>query len=530
MDETVEVRHEIEESWKKCGELYFEENENELSKAALMDHKPVNYPENIERPTIGCRAIMQRSLRIFKIITHEMQDWKEDVRLHSLKLLGQAVIHCEKALTPNFLEIFPVLSNSCWDHEITVINEAIRVAGLIGRLLDYKSWNEHALKYLNEFKHLGCLKCFGEMHQNSKIDDRKDDVSKICEILTDSVFCNSVDEKIQFEVLRITENLTEDLKCDEKTEFLLYKIVMNVLSISADTGKFNEIGNKILLKLSENLPELHKKHLSSLIKTIEDLDGSNSDRAEPILLLYGYIRYAGFQSDYLTEMKEAIEKVLENGQPEGKIKIFTAISVAMLDWNKSINSEKSCDLLENFIDEIITPSLIWKAGKSSESLRTMATACLCSITQGAPIESEKIFPKLTTQFVALIEDNSIATRNYALKCILHLQELPIDYTKNLINSAITRLDDQSSDVRILAAQCLGNFEVQGDQESWDPVVRMIFKTIFLHIEDPEIKLRRKLLESLKKLAFKNKEVFKEFSEHIPPSIKNDVEKIKNEIQ
>ena len=66
---------------------------------------------------------MQRSLRMIKLVLREMGDWKEDVRIHSLKLLGQAVIHCEKALTAMFIDIYPVLAISCMDTDERVVNE-----------------------------------------------------------------------------------------------------------------------------------------------------------------------------------------------------------------------------------------------------------------------------------------------------------------------------------------------------------------------------------------------------------------------
>lgn len=84
---------------------------------------PENYIKDIVRPSLGCRAIMERSLRMINIILNEMEDWKDEVRLHSLKLLGQVVIHCEKMLTIKFMEIFPVLSDSCMDGVKSVVNE-----------------------------------------------------------------------------------------------------------------------------------------------------------------------------------------------------------------------------------------------------------------------------------------------------------------------------------------------------------------------------------------------------------------------
>lgn len=52
-----------------------------------------------------------------------MEDWKEDVRLHSTKLLKQVVLHSEKVLVSKFIEINPVLAKTCNDPEKDVAHE-----------------------------------------------------------------------------------------------------------------------------------------------------------------------------------------------------------------------------------------------------------------------------------------------------------------------------------------------------------------------------------------------------------------------
>lgn len=82
---------------------------------------------DIKRPTIGCRAIIQRALRMLNVTLYEMEDWKDEVRLHSLKLLGQIVIHCEINISSKFMDIYPVLAKSCRDSEAAVVAEVIKL-------------------------------------------------------------------------------------------------------------------------------------------------------------------------------------------------------------------------------------------------------------------------------------------------------------------------------------------------------------------------------------------------------------------
>lgn len=119
-DDSPEVREEIEKLWIKCGKLYFEENQTELDKIEMIDKKPNNYPDNIKRPTLGCRALVQRNLKFVKSVMWETSDWKEEIRLHSLKLMWQIVLHAEKYISKDFMEIFPHLSRACEDTDVNV--------------------------------------------------------------------------------------------------------------------------------------------------------------------------------------------------------------------------------------------------------------------------------------------------------------------------------------------------------------------------------------------------------------------------
>lgn len=131
----------------RCGDKYYQENEIELQKLTIIDNEfPCsNYKETIaeKRPTLGCRAIVQRSLSMISIIVDEMIDWKESVRFHALKLLWEMVLYTEEAFTPKFIDVFPVLAKCCQGDEPDVVKESQRVAYLMGQLLKYDDWMPH---------------------------------------------------------------------------------------------------------------------------------------------------------------------------------------------------------------------------------------------------------------------------------------------------------------------------------------------------------------------------------------------------
>lgn len=76
------------------------------------------------------------------------------------------------------------------------------------------------------------------------------------------------------------------------------------------------------------------------------------------------------------------------------------------------------DVLMDFVKTTIAPLLIWKAGRNAESIRTMATQTLYSISCACTAEVFQIYPQFAKHLIALIEDEVAITRAYALRCVL----------------------------------------------------------------------------------------------------------------
>lgn len=104
----------------------------------------------------------------------------------------------------------------------------------------------------------------------------------------------------------------------------------------------------------------------------------------------------------------------------------------MSNWTRHISRpiDESLVILQKFIGDIIEPCLVWKAGRNSEALRSMAVSALCCASEGAPDETKLLFPALAAvHFVALLDDNSVVTRGYTLRCLLNCGPLKINCLK-----------------------------------------------------------------------------------------------------
>lgn len=535
-DDAAETRTEISELWRACGQQYFRENEQELNKVELVDRRPARYPTDVKRPTLGCRAIVQRSLRVCSIVCKEMGDWKDDVRLHSLKLLWQVVLHSERALTAKFIEIAPVLLRHCVDGVREVSEEAVRVATLLGMLLKYDDWIGHALTAMRSEPHLGQLKCFASMYGAAEESERRQHLREVCEILCHPMVCHNEKTEYQRTLIGLAGLLLEmhcqnSIEMDGRTlhesvseltiaeavplgkksvEELLYILLVKVMAMTNDgddaqAQELYKAADKHFAKLCiEDTAHMHARYLPTLLRSLhEDLDTENSEHADAIILLHGLIKLAGFQAQTLSAISSAIELCMKHATYAARIKIFAAVSAAMCNWRCSmlkdgrVSEAASAAALRKFIAEIVEPVIVWQAGRNAEALRTMAAAVLRSIGQGAESEAEQIFPQLSSHWMTLIDDNNVVTRAYALSCLQKCGPLPLDALKSTALAVLGRLDDPSAEVRERAITVLPRLRLRAggeeyEQDVWNGVVKHLMSTLLLHLDNPEIKLQARV--------------------------------------
>lgn len=309
-DEIDEVREEIEKLWEAAGDLYYEENQTELQNLNLIDNTLENYPKLIEkRPSIGCRALVRRSLLVLNTILHEMEDWKEDVRLHSTKLLKQIVIHSEDHLSTKYFDINAVLCKTCQDSDAAVAKLALQVAELIGYFVNHKTWSEYIFEELKTRQNkLGIIKCLNALYRASQDENRFENLLKLTEILLDSSICHNSSNIFQSELFQLLEIMIPGISTSKTTsdsvkmEKNLYIISLKLTSIAYDNDTMRSIGMTTLNHLVEqckleNLSNMHGKHLKAALDTLDLLDKANNETFEQVLILYGIICICGIEVD-----------------------------------------------------------------------------------------------------------------------------------------------------------------------------------------------------------------------------------------
>lgn len=300
-EDVSEVKEEIKKLWIQAGDQYYLENQNELQSLNQIDELPPNYPDFLERPTIGCRALVRRSLQVLNAVLHEMEDWKEDVRLHSTKLLMQIVIHSEDHLSTKYFDINAVLCKTCNDPELSVAKHAIEIAKLIGHFVDAKTWSKYILNEMRIRQNkLGVFKCLNAIFSKSTDSTRFDSLEEISEALLDSAICHNNSENFQTELMTLVATLLPGIpKDNEEIVEKLYIAVLKSTAVSYDNDGVKAIGINLLQQIAAfkctSVNELHNKFLKSCLKTLDLLDRPNDDAFEQVLILYGITCICGFQ-------------------------------------------------------------------------------------------------------------------------------------------------------------------------------------------------------------------------------------------
>lgn len=348
-DDFTEIREEINAQFVRCGEKYFEENEKDLQRVELIDSDLpcTNYVETVakQRPTLGCRALVQRSLRMVDIIVKETLDWKESVRLHSLKLLWEVVMFAEKAFAGKFMQVFPILAKACQDDERSVVKEAQRVAFLMGRLLNYVDWMGHALKELKRCPtSLGLLRCFNSLFAGSDVDCKQTSVEDIAMLISTSEICHNLNETYQTALLDLIEQMISlhsveiksfeqnELKLATHQERYLFEILVKTIALANahENNQVKERGMQLydtFYQTPERRTILQGKYMKGIVEAIEDLDCEHTERSERILMLCGCIELSGFQIEYFDSVQSAIQMVLQNSTANAQIKVLSSVAL-----------------------------------------------------------------------------------------------------------------------------------------------------------------------------------------------------------
>nr|XP_022916428.1 dynein assembly factor 5, axonemal [Onthophagus taurus] len=514
-DEVPETREEAAQLWAVVGMQYQNENENDLKEEMdFLIEPPKYYLQNVERPNLGCRTIVKRNIsKMAKAMSNELASWQLDVRIRVGQLLVSVVLHAEEGITHNMQDLLPAMYMAVRNDDVKVTENVIKASEIIGIFVPVNTWKKIILPAIEDGVHNGHLAILAGLIRGSPIQNIEGYIDEISQLLADKTICQSRKKKQQREMINCANALMEKYVPNESFHF-----GQNIFNILVTTIALRDVENvdidiHLLEKLQKTLGfatkyELWSKFCGNLLDEIKkDPKVWTVVTAERCIFEIILLESEEAFGENLKLIGDILIDALHlDSDVESRLKTFVALTKAM--DSKNIIFKHSKDDLNSFLEvlviEVLVPSLVWHAGRTSEAMRTMAASCLFSaLNPNDDVEIfcdqevfRPLFDKLTPLLISLSQDSNFRSRQLAIQDLALLKETAqrrncwkIDDFVKIYPEVIKRLDDPTDKVRLSCVQCLGViFEDVPDEflrVTYRSHHNYIIDTLMVHFDDED---------------------------------------------
>lgn len=164
IDEVGEIRINAYEKLSELGKLYEQDNSEHIIEKkqygvdGIIEHNNNNnilqYPHPFNgRPPIGMRYFVQEyAKRFVPALLSEIQSWKEDIQIRSVKLLMIMIIFCEVQITQDINSIIVILNKVIKIQSLR--NQILTICHIIGYFTSSSSYIKLLLPYVDSDERL----------------------------------------------------------------------------------------------------------------------------------------------------------------------------------------------------------------------------------------------------------------------------------------------------------------------------------------------------------------------------------------
>lgn len=524
-DEVEETRAKAHQLWVVIGLQYQKENENDLKdEMDYLTTPPKYYPEHLERPNLGCRAMVQRNVvKIAPALARELSSWQGDVRVRCSQLLCAVAHHAEDYLTQHLQDLLPALYIAARDEDQRVVENVIQGSEYIGLFVPVETWIRLILPAIEDGPHYGQLSILAALIRGAPEKYVKLNLDEICKLLSDDNICHSRKVKYQRELVKCVRALLS--KCNQDSLEIgeyIFKIVVVVVSLR-DAQNVELFDITLLNELKDafgflSVTDVWSKYSSNLLKKINcDPKSWTIATAERCIFETFLLESGEAFGENLMVIVDILEKTLDTeADPESRLKTFIALSTA-LDSKDVVFKYATClnEFLQRLLENVLVPSLVWHAGLTAEAMRTMAASCVCSALN--PGQRVDLFPesvvfrpfldKLVPLLLSLTEDASGRSRLLALDALSLLKTTAVkrkcwesDDLVKIYPELVKRLDDPNDSVRICAAKNLAllfkDAPEEFKRENYKGHHELLLDMFLTHFDDDDEDLQKLISECL----------------------------------
>ncbi|XP_069124070.1 dynein axonemal assembly factor 5-like [Argopecten irradians] len=521
-DEQPDIQELADTLWYDTGMKYEKENEEELKdKIDFEKETPQHYPPNVERPNFGCRTLMMRHFsKILPGLMRDVLDWVVETRIKSASLLYTLLINTEDYVTQHLEPLLTGMYRASVDEEKSVVANIRKSSTLVGYFVAPDIWSKLVFKAVKTMQSFGCVLVLGGIVKGTERASLLPYLDNVCDVILSPDVCNTVQVQMHTELLCCVEGILAVAQEDvAPVSQKLFNLLLTILAQAQN----QETADKVYLLMDElckvqtleSRTQLFSRHTRPLLLTFTETFGMWNLHSVERQIFDTLVLEAGpVIGDLLGDIIPVMVANLNpEKDPEVRLKFFSLLSKLVMSASTTIDSQnKFGEFAATVVKDMIIPNCVWSAGRTAGAIRTTAVSCMWALLQSGLLTQEKLVPvveDLLTQMITAMDDSNKSTRLIACRVMTRLFELSgpsleLDRLHNMYPELLKRLDDSDDEIRITVAKTwlgyLGSFGGRYDAALYKAHVEAIYKGLLVHLDDPDAKIQKAILEVLNSAA------------------------------
>ncbi|XJO70408.1 hypothetical protein BDV3_000086 [Batrachochytrium dendrobatidis] len=444
------------------------------------------------RPRVGSRHLARDNMqKVVAKIVEGMGNWTVEVRIKSAQMLGAYLTLTEDQITGYVGVILPILYKILSGDDPLVMEEAARVASILGNYVNADATLSLLLPQLamgggstTSFR-LGCSRTLhGLIHGASTTISAH--ASRIVDALADKDLVLNENMLILYEISRcVCELLLKVTTIDQDVSFKVLMILAQLESVVGDENMPGYINmqkktNESLVRLSSlcqvsNVESLYGLFFENAIDTLTATHTSWTKHSAELRVLETVVLRVGVAIE--PHLSKILPLVCYCASKERDYEVRKSVLLLMIKLVQVLKASPSSGRAlsndsETLLRGIIIPNSIWHTGRNSALLRMHAMSLLLILLEprlnsvqadeqecvgflNVSLLNTTLERDLLPILISNIEDDEIATRITSLKVLSTLLDSDIDWNgstlKKLYPELLKRLDDAQDKIRVQCA-------------------------------------------------------------------------------
>ncbi|KAJ3600692.1 hypothetical protein NHX12_031670 [Muraenolepis orangiensis] len=439
-DEVPEIRLLAAELWRKTGEQWERENEDDLKdKMDFLLAPPPFYPAGVERPGLGCRELVVRNLgRLMPAVSHDVTDWLVPTRVKTSQLLGVLLLHAEDHCTQHLQPLLATLYLACGDSEREVADNCREAAKMLGFFVPPEVFLKLLLGHVETSssspRPWTALMVLAAVLEGCSGSLLRPHLQRVADTLACPEVCQESQQVLYVEQLvACVEALL--VQCSGDCGAVSLQLLQVLLTVQSLSTAEPSLGHKALESIQRLcqvqglacVSQLYRQHMGRLLDWLlasaHDWSGCSPQRLQLQVIA---VQSGPVIGEFVGQLMALLRVCLQpNTDPEMRLSIFTMLAKLLLDAANSLDSQG--------LDE------------DSPSARLFACRSLSILLR-----------LVGTKLLKRLDDSSDQVRSLALKTLgLWLTLLCVDYNAQLyaahlellFQQLLLHLDDPDSSVQ-----------------------------------------------------------------------------------